>query len=72
MEEVKRFGLIEAYYAQIGVSTALVSYVLNNQKQGRIGKEIAEKKKNLPASSNVAIRSWEHGAKVQMDLTAFI
>lgn len=28
---------------KVGVSTALVSYVLNNQKQGRIRKEIAEK-----------------------------
>src|SRR5215204_598297 len=27
----------------VGVSTALVSYVLNNQKQGRISKEIAQK-----------------------------
>ena len=27
----------------VGVSTALVSYVLNNKKQGRIGKEIAQK-----------------------------
>ena len=28
---------------QVGVSTALVSYVLNNQKEGRIGKEVAQK-----------------------------
>lgn len=28
---------------KVGVSTALVSYVLNNQKEGRISKEIAEK-----------------------------
>ena len=28
---------------KVGVSTALVSYVLNNQKEGRIGKEVAEK-----------------------------
>ena len=27
----------------VGVSTALVSYVLNNQKQGRISKEVAQK-----------------------------
>ena len=28
---------------KVGVSTALVSYVLNNQKEGRISKEVAEK-----------------------------
>lgn len=28
---------------KLGVSTALVSYVLNNQKEGRISKEVAEK-----------------------------
>jgi LacI family transcriptional regulator len=28
---------------QVGVSTALVSYVLNNQKEGRISKEVAQK-----------------------------
>lgn len=29
--------------ARVGVSTALVSYVLNNKKSGRIGKEVAKK-----------------------------
>jgi len=29
--------------SQVGVSTALVSYVLNNQKEGRINKEVAQK-----------------------------
>lgn len=29
--------------AKVGVSTALVSYVLNNQKEGRISKEVAQK-----------------------------
>lgn len=28
---------------EVGVSTALVSYVLNNQKEGRIGKEVARR-----------------------------
>ena len=28
---------------RVGVSTALVSYVLNNQKEGRISKEVAQK-----------------------------
>lgn len=39
---LKRTSLKDIAQA-VGVSTALVSYVLNNQKQGRIGKEIAEK-----------------------------
>ena len=30
---------------KVGVSTALVSYVLNNQKEGRIRKEVAAKDK---------------------------
>ena len=29
--------------AKVGVSAALVSYVLNNKKEGRIRKEVAEK-----------------------------
>jgi len=29
--------------AAVGVSTALVSYVLNNKKEGRINKAVAEK-----------------------------
>jgi LacI family transcriptional regulator len=33
----------------VGVSTALVSYVLNNQKQGRISKEIAQKIRDTAA-----------------------
>jgi LacI family transcriptional regulator len=37
---------------RVGVSTALVSYVLNNQKQGRISKEISEKIKAVAAELN--------------------
>ena len=37
---------------KLGVSTALVSYVLNNQKEGRIGKEIAQKIRDTAASLN--------------------
>ncbi|MBC7903977.1 MAG: LacI family DNA-binding transcriptional regulator [Gemmatimonadaceae bacterium] len=37
---------------KLGVSTALVSYVLNNQKEGRIGKEIAAKIRDTAASLN--------------------
>jgi LacI family transcriptional regulator len=37
---------------KVGVSTALVSYVLNNQKEGRISKEIAQKIRETAASLN--------------------
>lgn len=37
---------------EVGVSTALVSYVLNNLKQGRIRKEIAEKIKEVAQRMN--------------------
>ncbi|MBC7827211.1 MAG: LacI family DNA-binding transcriptional regulator [Chitinophagaceae bacterium] len=37
---------------KVGVSIALVSYVLNNQKEGRIGKEIAQKIRDAAAALN--------------------
>ena len=37
---------------KLGVSTALVSYVLNNQKEGRISKEIAQKIRETAATLN--------------------
>ena len=37
---------------RVGVSIALVSYVLNNQKQGRIGREIAQKIRETAALLN--------------------
>src|SRR4051812_27843082 len=37
---------------RVGVSTTLVSYVLNNQKQGRISKEIASKIKEAAREMN--------------------
>lgn len=36
----------------VGVSTALVSYVLNNQKEGRIGKEVAQKIREVAKQLN--------------------
>ncbi|MET0243033.1 MAG: substrate-binding domain-containing protein, partial [Flavitalea sp.] len=38
--------------AKVGVSTALVSYVLNNKKEGRIRKEVAQKIKDIAAKLN--------------------
>jgi len=47
--------------SRVGVSTALVSYVLNNQKEGRINKNVAQKirdtAKQLNYRSNLAARS---------------
>src|SRR5205085_9380454 len=37
---------------KVGVSTALVSYVLNNQKEGRIGKEVAQKIRDTATELN--------------------
>jgi LacI family transcriptional regulator, galactose operon repressor len=37
---------------KVGVSTALVSYVLNNKKEGRISKEVAEKIREMAAKLN--------------------
>lgn len=37
---------------KVGVSTALVSYVLNNKKEGRIGKEIAQRIKDTARELN--------------------
>ncbi len=37
---------------KVGVSTALVSYVLNNKKEGRISKEIAQKIKDTAKELN--------------------
>ncbi len=46
---------------KVGVSTALVSYVLNNQKEGRIRKEVAQRikdtAKQLNYRTNLAARS---------------
>src|SRR3990170_7821821 len=37
---------------KVGVSTALVSYVLNNKKEGRISKEVAVKIKDAAREMN--------------------
>ena len=37
---------------KVGVSTALVSYVLNNKKEGRIGKEVAKRIKEVAIELN--------------------
>src|SRR3989337_1726758 len=37
---------------RVGVSTALVSYVLNNQKEGRIGKAVSQKIRDTASELN--------------------
>ena len=53
---------------EVGVSTALVSYVLNNLKEGRIRKEIAERirevAKRLNYRPNQVARSLKHAAPI--------
>jgi len=51
--------------AQVGVSTALVSYVLNNKKEGRIGKEVAEKIKKVARDLNYQPNQIARSLKVQ-------
>jgi LacI family transcriptional regulator len=55
--------------AQVGVSTALVSYVLNNKKEGRIGKEVAEKIKKTARDLNYQPNQIARSLKVQKTFT---
>jgi LacI family transcriptional regulator len=52
-----------------GVSTALVSYVLNNKKQGRISKVVAEKIKGLAKAMNYRTNQIARSLKTNKTLT---
>ncbi len=49
---MKRKVSLKDIAQKVGVSTALVSYVLNNQKEGRIGKEVAKRIKEAAKELN--------------------
>jgi len=55
--------------AKVGVSTALVSYVLNNQKQGRIGQEVAQKIRDAALSLNYRTNLIARSLKTNSTLT---
>lgn len=53
----------------VGVSTALVSYVLNNQKEGRIGREVAQKIREAAAALNYRPNQAARSLKSSKTLT---
>lgn len=54
---------------KVGVSTALVSYVLNNQKEGRIGKEISAKIRSTALRMNYRPNQIAKSLKTNKTLT---
>ena len=54
---------------KVGVSTALVSYVLNNQKQGRIGQEVAQKIRDTAIALNYRANLIARSLKTNSTLT---
>ncbi|WP_243345706.1 LacI family DNA-binding transcriptional regulator [Parabacteroides sp. FAFU027] len=55
--------------AHVGVSTALVSYVLNNKKEGRISKEVTAKIKQAAIDLNYQPNQIARSLKAQKTLT---
>lgn len=54
---------------KVGVSTALVSYVLNNQKVGRISKEVAERIRNTAHELNYRTNQIARSLKTKKTFT---
>jgi LacI family transcriptional regulator len=54
---------------KVGVSTALVSYVLNNKKEGRINKEVAQKIKDTAKELNYRTNLLARGLKINKTYT---
>jgi LacI family transcriptional regulator len=54
---------------QVGVSTALVSYVLNNKKEGRISKEVAQKIKDAAKELNYTANQIARSLKTNKTFT---
>lgn len=52
MAETGKKVCLKDIAVKVGVSTALVSYVLNNKKEGRISKEVAEKIRQAARAMN--------------------
>jgi LacI family transcriptional regulator len=64
----KRVGLKEIAQ-EVGVSIALVSYVLNNQKENRIGKEVADKIRQVAKDLNYQPNQIAKSLKMQKTFT---
>ena len=54
---------------KVGVSTALVSYVLNNQKEGRIKKEVAQKIRDTAKAMNYRTNQIARSLKMSKTFT---
>ncbi len=54
---------------KVGVSTALVSYVLNNKKEGRINKDVAQKIKDTAKELNYRTNLLARGLKINKTYT---
>src|SRR5437867_1925426 len=54
---------------KVGVSTALVSYVLNNQKEGRIKKEVAQKIRDTAKALNYRTNQIARSLKMSKTFT---
>ncbi len=66
---MKKKVSIKDIAAYVGVSTALVSYVLNNKKEGRISKEVAAKIKKAALDLNYQPNQIARSLKSQKSLT---
>lgn len=66
---MKKKVSIKDIAAHVGVSTALVSYVLNNKKEGRISKEVAAKIKKAALDLNYQPNQIARSLKSQKTLT---
>lgn len=62
---MKKRTSIKDIASSVGVSTALVSYVLNNKKEGRISKEVAAKIKQAAIDLNYVPNQIARSLKVQ-------
>ncbi len=66
---MKKKVSIKDIAAHVGVSTALVSYVLNNKKEGRISKEVTAKIKQAAIDLNYQPNQIARSLKAQKTLT---
>jgi LacI family transcriptional regulator len=67
--EVKKKILLKDIAKEVGVSTALVSYVLNNKNENRIGKEVATKIRTVAKALNYQPNQIAKSLKTQKTYT---